>query len=35
VLTEEQKSAADRMLAATLPTLYSGAPLRPDPSRRR
>ena len=30
VLTEEQKSAADRMLAATLPTLYSGAPLRPD-----
>lgn len=29
-LTEEQKSTADRMLAATLPTLYSGAPLRPD-----
>ena len=35
VLTEEQKSTADRMLAASLPTLYSGAPLRPDPSRRR
>ena len=35
VLTDEQKGAADRMLAATLPTLYSGAPLRPDPSRRR
>ena len=34
-LTEEQKSTADRMLAATLPTLYSGAPLRPDPSRTR
>jgi hypothetical protein len=33
-LTEEQKSAADRMLAATLPTLYSGAPLRPDRTRR-
>src|SRR5262245_57999610 len=35
VLTEEQKGTADRMLAATLPTLYSGAPLRPDPSRTR
>jgi hypothetical protein len=35
MLTDEQKSAADRMLAATLPTLYSGAPLRPDPSRMR
>jgi hypothetical protein len=35
VLTEEQKSTADRTLAGTLPTLYSGAPLRPDPSRRR
>jgi len=35
VLTDEQKGAADRMLAATLPTLYSGAPLRPDPSRTR
>lgn len=35
VLTEEQKGTADRMLAATLPTLYSGAPLRPDPGRTR
>jgi hypothetical protein len=38
VLTEEQKSTADRMLAATLPTLYSGAPMRTgggDPRMRR
>ena len=35
VLTDEQKSTADRMLAATVPTLYSGAPLRADSGRMR